>query len=166
MTRARGNQMCIVCGHNLGPYGRICDKCGSIQRPSKGDGLPLPPDKLKPCVRCGQMIPVESQEDICAECAESDAPRPVVWIDDTDPRHRSIVVVKSATGVSSAAAIAAVLSVIFIGAQAALIIFLAVSAVALGASVASWVIISKRPAHKIEYFAPVKQEQQGSNPSS
>ena len=162
MARVRGNQTCIVCGHNLGPYGRICDKCGSIQRPVRGDGLPLPPDKYKPCERCGLLIPIESQADICADCAATDEPRQVLWLDeDEEPHKKARLAAKFSTGVTSAATLAAVLSVVFVGAQVALIVFLAVATMALGASVASWMIISRRPAHKIEYYPPIKPDGQG-----
>ncbi|MBU4489089.1 MAG: hypothetical protein KKE79_00455 [Actinobacteria bacterium] len=61
------DQACVVCGHNLGPYLRICDKCGSIQRPMEGDGAVIPPDEFGVCAQCGMTIPIEDA--LCAECA-------------------------------------------------------------------------------------------------
>lgn len=57
---------CRVCGHTLAPYLRICDKCGSIQRPIFGDGTPVASEKLARCVRCGKPIP--EGEEYCYEC--------------------------------------------------------------------------------------------------
>lgn len=61
------DRACVVCGHNLGPYLRICDKCGSIQRRIEGDGTIIPPDEFGACARCGITIPIE--DTLCAECA-------------------------------------------------------------------------------------------------
>lgn len=58
---------CVVCGHKLGPYMKICDRCGSIQRPAEGAGLLLPPEEFAHCKRCGMPIPVG--DELCAECA-------------------------------------------------------------------------------------------------
>ena len=67
---------CIVCGHELGPYLRICDKCGSIQRPMGGDGMPIPPDQITSCLICGK--PALMEERICAECIEAAASEEIV----------------------------------------------------------------------------------------
>jgi predicted amidophosphoribosyltransferase len=163
MTRiSRFDRTCIVCGHNLGPYGRICDKCGSIQRPVKGDGLPLPPDRYKACERCGEPIPIELQEDICEECANIEEPHAVIWVEDEDPFKKSKRLALISSGVSLAATGAMLLAIIFAGAQAVLIVFLSVAAMASGASLASWVVIARRPAVKIDYYPPVKPEKQSS----
>ncbi len=61
------DRACVVCGHNLGPYLRICDKCGSFQGHGKGDVMVIPPDEFGACARCGITIPVEDA--LCAECA-------------------------------------------------------------------------------------------------
>jgi hypothetical protein len=168
MARVRGsaNRTCIVCGHNLGPYGRICDKCGSIQRPVRGDGRPLPPDRYKACQRCGEPIPVESQEDICENCASIEEPHPVVWVEDEDPHGKARRAAMISSGVSLAATGGMALGVIFAGAQVILIVLLGMAVVAFGVSMASWMVISRRPAHKIEYFPPIKPEQQAEVKSS
>lgn len=162
MARVRGyaNRTCIVCGHNLGPYGRICDKCGSIQRPVMGDGRPLPPDRFKACERCGEPIPMESQEDICENCASIEEPHPVVWVEDEDPHRKARRTAMISSIASGAATGAMVVVVVFASAQIFLVILLGLSGVAFGASMASWMVISRRPAHKIEYYPPIKPEQQ------
>ncbi|MDD5448198.1 MAG: hypothetical protein PHO53_03435 [Actinomycetota bacterium] len=58
---------CRVCGNMLPPYMRICDRCGSIQRPVAGDGEPIPEDEWGACQRCG--IPIPAGDVLCAECA-------------------------------------------------------------------------------------------------
>lgn len=163
MARIRSvDKTCIVCGHNLGPYGRICDKCGSIQRPVRGDGLPLPPDKYKACERCGEPILIESQEDICEECAIIEEPPNVVWVEDGDPHKKARVAAEISSGVSLATATAMLLAIIFAGAQIVLIVLLSVAGVAFGASIASWVIISRLPAVKIEHYPQIKPDKQSS----
>lgn len=74
---------CIACGHEMSPYMIICDRCGSIQRPIGGDGLPIPPEQLKPCEFCMRPIPIEDK--LCPDCEaanrqETERPvgRPVV----------------------------------------------------------------------------------------
>lgn len=162
MARIRGftDRMCIVCGHNLGPYGRICDKCGSIQRPVRGDGMPLPPDEFKACEKCGQPMPVEIPEDICEDCASSTDVAPVVWVEDEDPHRKLRVTALVSSVVAASATCGAAIAVALVGAHAvALVVLLVLATVTLGASVASWVIISRRPAHKIDYYPPVKPGQ-------
>jgi hypothetical protein len=151
---------CIVCGHNLGPYGRICDKCGSIQRPVKGDGLALPPDKYKPCERCGEPILIELQTDLCEECSATEEIPQVVWVEDEDPHRKARRTAQVSSGVTLATTAGLGLSIIFAGAQVVLIVLLGVAVVAFGASVASWVIISRMPAMKIEHYPPIKQDKQ------
>jgi VIT1/CCC1 family predicted Fe2+/Mn2+ transporter len=107
---------------------------------------------------------IELQEDICEECASIEEPHPVVWVDDIDPHRKTKLAAKISSGVSLAATGAVALSMIFVGAQIALIVVLALAGVALGASVASWMVISRRPAHKIEYYPPVKPEKQSGRP--
>jgi hypothetical protein len=154
------NRTCIVCGHSLGPYGRICDKCGSIQRPTKGDGLALPPDKFKPCERCGEPIPIEEQTDLCENCATEEEIPQVVWVEDEDPHKKARRTAQVLSGVTLASAVGLGLSIIFAGAQVVLIVLLCIAAVAFGASVASWIIISRMPAMKIEHYPSIKQEKQ------
>jgi len=57
---------CPVCGHVLGPYLRICDKCGSIQRRSTTAGTQAVSVKMGTCRVCG--IPVPPDETLCAKC--------------------------------------------------------------------------------------------------
>lgn len=162
MARVRGTaeRRCIVCGHSLGPYGRICDKCGSIQRPSAGDGLPVPPDRVKPCERCGQPMPAEDPEDVCEECAKTEAPGPIIWLDEEpDPHRKQRRAARISSGVSAVATGVLALVMVFAGANVITVILLGLAVAALGASVAWWIVISRRPAHKVEYFAPIKQDQ-------
>lgn len=58
---------CVVCGNTLQRYQRICERCGSIQRPIRGDGEPVPPDEVGACERCGKEIPGSEQH--CEECS-------------------------------------------------------------------------------------------------
>ncbi len=58
--------LCVVCGETLQRYQRICDRCGSIQRTVAGDGVPVPPDSIGSCERCGAQIPGDQQ--YCEEC--------------------------------------------------------------------------------------------------
>jgi hypothetical protein len=156
------DRTCIVCGHNLGPYGRICDKCGSIQRPVRGDGLALPPDKYIACERCGEPILIELQTDICEECATEEEVPSVVWVEDEDPHKKARRAAQAASGVSLTATAGMGLAILFAGAQVILIVLLGAAAVAFGASVASWVIISRMPAVKIEHYPQMKPDQQSS----
>ncbi len=160
MARLRGftDRTCIVCGHNLGPYGRICDKCGSIQRPVGGDGLPLPPDKFKACERCGNPIPVESMEDLCEQCLTGEEIPQVVWVEDVDPHRKAKLAAKISSGITIAAGVGLALVMIFVGTNILIDVLEVVVAFGIGASVASWVAISRRPAHKIEYYPPIKPE--------
>ena len=159
MARVRGTvqRTCIVCGHNLGPYGRICDKCGSIQRPVGGDGLPVPPDRVKPCERCGQPMPAEDPEDFCEECAKTDAPSPIIWLDEEpDPHRKQRRTARISTAVAASATGVLTLVTVLVAANAITIILLSAAGIALGASVASWIAISRRPAHRVDYYAPIK----------
>ena len=57
----------MVCGHPLGPLGRICDKCGSIRRPAKVVGLENPQERFSTCERCGEKVRYGRQ--YCPQCA-------------------------------------------------------------------------------------------------
>jgi predicted amidophosphoribosyltransferase len=61
------DRYCLVCGHPLGPLGRICDKCGSIRRPAKVVGLDHPEERFSTCERCGEKIRYGKQ--YCPQCA-------------------------------------------------------------------------------------------------
>ena len=66
-------KFCSVCGKSIPYYVRICDRCGSIQRPVGGDGQPLPPDQTKPCDHCGKPVP--KSDKLCPECEEESRPQ-------------------------------------------------------------------------------------------
>lgn len=57
---------CHVCGNQLPLYLKICDRCGSIQRPVSGDGKPLEPLPPGICQRCRKQIPEDRR--YCQEC--------------------------------------------------------------------------------------------------
>gem|GEM_PF-4337615 len=57
---------CIVCGHPLEPYMRICERCGSIQRPFKTPQRKFPKERFSTCERCGKQIPEGKK--LCDEC--------------------------------------------------------------------------------------------------
>lgn len=63
---------CNVCGNTLEKYQRLCDRCGSIQRPIKARGVRVESEvKEKPvsCERCGVSIP--AKQNLCDPCAAS-----------------------------------------------------------------------------------------------
>jgi predicted amidophosphoribosyltransferase len=151
------DRTCIVCGHNLGPYGRICDKCGSIQRPAAGSGALLPPDKFKPCEKCGNPVPEESQETLCDECIETERPRPVLVFDDDDKYRKAKTYSLSGGMVSLAALVGCGIALAFIS-GAWLIVLVALGGIGLGVSGAVFIIVSKRSGDQIEYYAPIKPE--------
>ncbi len=70
---------CNVCGQTLFMYMRICDRCGSIQRPVSGDGIPVPEEEMEICECCGK--PAIRKEDkligklICSECEQASKKR-------------------------------------------------------------------------------------------
>jgi len=108
---------CIVCGHELGPYLRICDKCGSIQRPIAGDGTPIPPDQLTACLICGK--PVLMEERICAECVEAAASEEIVAEviarQSTESKRKAKIVSAAVVSVSLAAAAASIWAALAVG---------------------------------------------------
>lgn len=62
---------CTVCGRELESYVRICDRCGSIQRPAGGDGIPIPPEDMDTCENCGQQYFKEDKtrvDNLCPDC--------------------------------------------------------------------------------------------------
>jgi hypothetical protein len=118
--------------------------------------MPLPPDQFKACAKCGQPMPVEIPEDICEECAASPDVAPIIWIEDEDPHKKLRVAAAISSVVAATATCGAAVAVALVGASTALVVLLVLSTVALGASVASYVIIRRRPAHKIDYYPPVK----------
>ena len=151
------DRTCIVCGYNLGPYGRICDKCGSIQRPAAGSGALLPPDKFKACERCGEPILEESQETLCDECIEKDKPRPVIVFDDTDKIKKTKRTALAGGAVSLAVLVGCSVTLAFVS-SVWLIVVVALSGIAVGVSGAIVIIVSRRLPGKIEYYAPIKPQ--------
>lgn len=61
---------CHVCGNVLEKYQRLCDRCGSIQRPIKARGVSVTREaREKPgaCERCGVSVPARHR--LCDPCA-------------------------------------------------------------------------------------------------
>jgi len=61
---------CNVCGNTLEKYQRLCDRCGSIQRPIKARGVRVErevEEKPGSCERCGVSIP--AKKSLCDPCA-------------------------------------------------------------------------------------------------
>ncbi len=157
-VRRAANRTCMVCGHDLGPYGRICDKCGSIQRPAVGSGALLPPDKFKPCEKCGAPVPEESQETLCEECIEKERPRPVIIFED-DSKYKKVKT-RSLIGaaVSSLVILGCGITFGLVTGGAWLMALVALGGVGLGVSGAFYIIALKHSGGKIEYYAPIKPE--------
>lgn len=62
---------CNVCGREIEVYVRLCDRCGSIQRPAGGDGLPVPSEALDTCENCGRQYLNEDKnrsDNLCPDC--------------------------------------------------------------------------------------------------
>lgn len=165
MVRRVMDRTCAVCGHNLGPYGRICDKCGSIQRPAVGSGALLPPDKYKPCERCGQPMPEESSETLCDRCIESEKPLPVIVIEDSGKYGKAKKTAVISGGFSLGTLIASSVTLAFSSGlmMGLMIALLALSGVVLGMSAAIAMVAAKRMPGRIEYYAPIDQ---GTAPST
>ena len=64
---------CLVCGHEMEPSSRICDKCGSIRRTAKPLGHRRPAEKTGACRRCGEPVP--ERETLCETCARLEKER-------------------------------------------------------------------------------------------
>lgn len=62
------DRICDVCGHQLETGMRICDRCGSIKRPSKTIGRRKEEEKTAWCKKCGAEIP--ERKTLCAVCTE------------------------------------------------------------------------------------------------
>lgn len=159
MTRVRRvlEKTCIVCGHNLGPYGRICDKCGSIQRPSYAGGAILPPDKFKSCEKCGELIPEDSQEVLCEACIEAEKPRPIIIFEEGDRYKKTRLAALAAASLSAVTLVGCSVLMVFVS-GAWLVVLVAVSGVGLGVSGAVYMIAHRRGMDKIEYYAPIKPQ--------
>lgn len=111
-------------------------------------------------------MPAEDPENICEECAKIDAPSPIIWLDEEpDPYRRARRAAKIATWSALAAVLAVIIAMVFEGAIISLDILLAFCGLVLGAAVASWVMISRRPLHKVDYYAPIKPGEAGQEPA-
>jgi hypothetical protein len=159
MAKVRGvmDRTCVVCGHNMGPYGRICDKCGSIQRPASGSGALIPPEKFKPCEKCGAPVLEESQEVLCEECLEKERPRPILVFDEDD-KYKRVKTYSLAGGAASLAVLVGAGVTLAFVSGAWLILLVALGGVGLGVSGTVFLIVSRRSESKIEYYAPIKPE--------
>jgi predicted amidophosphoribosyltransferase len=149
------DRTCIVCGHNLGPYGRICDKCGSIQRPAAGSGALLPPDKYIACEKCGAPILEETGETVCEDCMESDKPRPVIVFEDTEKYKKAKTYAMAAGSVSLAAVVGCGIALAFVS-GVWLIVLVGLGGAGVAVSGAILLISSRSSIGKIEYYAPIK----------
>lgn len=62
---------CHVCGHEMEKFTRICEKCGSIRRPSAARGVGEAVDLTGArgaCKRCG--VAVKKGKPYCPECQQ------------------------------------------------------------------------------------------------
>ncbi|MCG2795481.1 MAG: hypothetical protein L6427_06400 [Actinomycetia bacterium] len=142
------NQACVVCGHNLGPYLRICDKCGSIQRPVEGDGAVIPPDEFGVCAQCGMTIPIEDA--LCAECAaiESIVMETPGKEEGKKARNISLVVCL----VALAAVIGCVAAITLTGSSALLIVLLCVAVTTTVVSAIVRFVVLRPPRDRITVY--------------
>ena len=151
---------CIVCGHELGPYLRICDKCGSIQRPIGGDGMPIPPDEITECLICGK--PVLMEERICAECIEAAASEEIVAkaiaMQETKGRRKAKIVSAMVGSVSLAATAASIWATLAVG-GALFITLLAISGLTFALSAGFFFRLARPKKLKIEVLSGRPQEQ-------
>jgi predicted nucleic acid-binding Zn ribbon protein len=154
---------CIVCGHELGPYLRICDKCGSIQRPIGGDGVPIPPDQITSCLICGK--PVLMEDRICAECIEAAASEEVVAqamaSQETAGKRKAKIVSAAVGSVSLAATAASIWALIAVG-GAVFTAILAVSGLTLILSTGLLISLARTKKQKIEVWSGRTEEQKKS----
>ena len=152
---------CIVCGHELGPYLRICDKCGSIQRPMGGDGMPIPPDQITSCLICGK--PALMEERICAECIEAAASEDVVAhamaSQETEDRRKAKAVSAAVGAVSLAAAAACIWAILAVG-GAIFVVMLAVAGVTCILSTGFFIHLVRPRKQKIEVWSGRTEDQQ------
>lgn len=70
--KEESTRTCNVCGNVLEKYQRLCDRCGSIQRPVKARGVGVEPEtreKAGSCDKCGVEVP--PNKSLCKPCAEA-----------------------------------------------------------------------------------------------
>lgn len=151
---------CIVCGHELGPYLRICDKCGSIQRPIGGDGMPIPPDQITACLICGK--PALMEERICAECIEAAASEEIVAntiaMQETEDRKKAKIVSAVVGSISLVATAACIWAILAVG-GAIFIAILCISGLTLILSAGFFIRLVRPKKLKIEVWSNRPQEQ-------
>lgn len=69
MDSERTERRCRVCGHELAPGMKICDRCGSVQRGAKARGEDGEPGvRVVPCKYCGKSTTEE--EKVCNACQD------------------------------------------------------------------------------------------------
>ncbi|MBN2168826.1 MAG: TraR/DksA C4-type zinc finger protein [Actinobacteria bacterium] len=145
---------CMVCGHPIAHYMTICDKCGSIQRHSKGDGIDIPPEKLGICEVCGEKAP--EGETLCVKCFAKTVPSATVK---KIPRSRRLKVASLLFAVSGLLFLVAMLGTIFgPGGTVLIITFAVLSASFLGISIGVF-LRAISPMDKIEVYPHVTQKE-------
>jgi len=152
------HRYCYVCGHELVPYLRICDKCGTIQRPVGGDGIPIPPDQMGVCEYCG--MPVLAEDRYCTDCLQKEPewpPGPILL--ETDGPSKKAKVTAAACGSVSLAAIgASIIAMLVIGASTVFIVILSSAGVVLVISAGSLIRGARQPRNIIEVYKPILPE--------
>lgn len=145
---------CIVCGHTIGRFSTICDRCGSIQRPAKGDGIALPPEQIGVCEICGDQA-VEG-ETLCAMCLSKQAPAPDVR---KVPRNKKLKTSSMACGITGLAFSVATIAIAAGPGGIGLIIGLAVPGGVLLVTSGSLFALSLTPKDKIEVYPRIPHEE-------
>ncbi|MBN1288379.1 MAG: hypothetical protein JXA49_01915 [Actinobacteria bacterium] len=146
---------CMVCGHPIAHYMTICDKCGSIQRHSKGDGVNIPPEKLGICEICGEKAP--EGETLCVKCSENIAPSTTIK---KIPRSRRLKVASLLFAVSSLLFLVAMIgTIIGPGGTALIVAFAILSASLLGVSIGVF-LRAITPLDKIEVYPHVTHREE------
>jgi len=146
---------CVHCGHILGPYMIICDKCGSIQRHVKGDGEKIPPEKFGVCEICGQPVPYG--ETICAECAKEEEPVPIIIEPPKLSTKRKRIAALATLGTSGAGIAAGIVGVSVFEGVTSVILAAILGAGVLGllASCTWLIILARRPSDEIVVYRSV-----------
>lgn len=142
------DRACVVCGHNLGPYLRICDKCGSIQRHVEGDGTIIPPDEFGACARCGITIPIE--DTLCAECAAIESI--VMETPGKEEGEKARVISLIVMLVALAVVVGSIVAMVLAGSSALWIALLCVSAVTAAVSAIIRFVILRPPKDRITVY--------------
>lgn len=144
---------CIVCGHTIGRFSTICDKCGSIQRPAKGDGIALPPEEFGICEICGDEA--AEGETLCVMCLSKQAPDPDVR---KTPRSKKLKTSSMAFGITGFAFSVATIIIAAGPGGIGLIIGLAVPGGIFLITSGSLYLLSLTPKEKIEVYPRIPRE--------